>query len=67
MLMSVLRSEMTFEVILGLVGMATVVLTLGATFAVHELIHGLVYRLLGYRVDYGVAINIGALYAAASS
>lgn len=64
-LMGTLRNELVFEVTLGLTGMATVVVALGATFGIHELVHGLVYRLLGYRVSYGVAINIGALYAAA--
>ncbi|WP_158057821.1 DUF3267 domain-containing protein [Halorussus halophilus] len=64
-LMGTLRNELVFEFTLGPAGMATVVVALGATFVVHELVHGTVYKLLGYRVSYGVAINIGALYAAA--
>lgn len=35
------------------------------TLVVHELIHGIVYRLLGYRVSYGVSFQLGAAYAAA--
>ncbi len=33
--------------------------------AVHELVHGAAYRLLGYDVTYGVALHLGAFYVAA--
>jgi hypothetical protein len=39
---------------------ATVVVTI-----LHELLHGLVYEMRGYRVSYGVAPQLGAFYAAA--
>jgi hypothetical protein len=32
---------------------------------VHELLHGLALRVLGYRVSYGIAPHLGAAYAAA--
>jgi hypothetical protein len=35
------------------------------TFVIHELIHGMVYRLFGYRVYYGLSVQLGAAYAAA--
>jgi hypothetical protein len=41
---------------------------LGAIFGVtvlHELVHGAVYGLRGYDVSYGIAPNVGAVYAAA--
>ncbi|WP_435360729.1 DUF3267 domain-containing protein [Haloarchaeobius sp. DFWS5] len=51
------------------VDMAQVVVPLvvgiGATTVLHELCHGLVYRRLGYEVSYGVALHMGAVYAAA--
>ena len=42
-----------------------VVLTVLVTITVHELIHGAAYRLLGYRVDYGVSVYLIAAYAGA--
>jgi len=45
--------------------LAIAIVTVLAITAVHELIHGLVYRLLGYRVTYGVSIHLFAAYAAA--
>jgi hypothetical protein len=45
-----------------------ILLTLAAlplTIVVHELLHGLVFRLLGYDVRYGIAPALGAAYAAA--
>lgn len=33
--------------------------------AVHELVHGAAYRLLGYDVTYGTALHLGAFYVAA--
>jgi hypothetical protein len=32
---------------------------------IHEWVHGLAYRLLGYRVVYGASLHLGAAYAAA--
>ena len=46
----------TFAVIVGSIGVIT---------ALHELVHGLVYRRYGYRVRYGVAPHFGAFYAGA--
>lgn len=46
---------------LGLVLLAAVVVVT----AVHELVHGVAYRLLGYDVTYGTALHLGAFYVAA--
>ncbi|WP_276300296.1 DUF3267 domain-containing protein [Halorussus lipolyticus] len=63
--MSALRPGATLEFTVGPRGIAVVgVLSVG-TVVVHEVVHGLVYRLLGYRVRYGIAWNMGAAYAAA--
>lgn len=64
-LMSVLRSETTLEFTVGPAGIAVVAVLSVGTIVVHELVHGLVYRLLSYRVQYGLALNMGAAYAAA--
>ncbi|MCU0499940.1 MAG: DUF3267 domain-containing protein [Anaerolineae bacterium] len=32
---------------------------------IHELLHGLAYRLMGYQVTYGFSLKLGAAYAAA--
>lgn len=64
-LMSALRSETTLEFAVGPAGIAVVAVLSVGTIVVHELVHGLVYRLLGYRVQYGLALNMGAAYAAA--
>lgn len=40
-------------------------LLIPATLVVHELLHGAVYTLLGYRVSYGFSAKLGAAYAAA--
>jgi hypothetical protein len=37
--------------------------TVAVVTALHELVHGLVYQLRGYRVSYGVAPRYGAFYA----
>src|SRR5512145_1360015 len=42
-----------------------VCVTIVATVLVHELIHGLTYRALGYRVTYGVSLRLFAAYAGA--
>jgi Putative zincin peptidase len=42
-----------------------VVLTILITVVVHELIHGLVYQLFGYRVTYGASLQLMAAYAGA--
>lgn len=49
---------------LGTVG-AVFVGTVLVVTVLHELVHGLVYSRLGYRVSYGVAPWLGAFYAAA--
>ena len=64
-LMEVLRSGASVEFTIGLAGIGVVALLSVATIVVHELVHGLAYRLLGYRVQYGLALNMGAAYAAA--
>lgn len=48
-----------------LVGIVLILLTLPAVIVLHELIHGIVFQLLGYRVYYGFAPEMGAAYAAA--
>ncbi len=39
--------------------------TIPVVIVIHELIHGLVYRALGYTVTYGANVTLGAAYAAA--
>lgn len=50
---------------LSLLEILLVLATLPFTIVVHELLHGLVFRLLGYDVSYGIAPALGAAYAAA--
>jgi hypothetical protein len=64
-LTSRVRGETTFEFTVGLAEIGVVAVLFAGTIVVHELIHGLVYRFLGYRVNYGLALNVGAAYAAA--
>jgi hypothetical protein len=45
--------------------LAVVIVTVLATMVIHELIHGMAYRLLGYRVTYGVSVHLFAAYAGA--
>lgn len=52
-----------FSVSMGLV--LVFFASIGAVTVLHELVHGLVYRLLGYTVSYGVAPHLGAFYACA--
>ena len=49
----------------GVVDLAPVVVTVLATTTIHELLHGVAYRLLGYRVAFGVSGHLLAAYAAA--
>lgn len=49
----------------GLGGIVAVFLVCLATYLVHEAIHGLVFRLLGYRVSFGFAAHVPAFYTAA--
>ncbi len=42
-----------------------VLAALPLTIVIHELLHGVVFGLLGYRVQYGLAPALGAAYAAA--
>ena len=64
-LMRALRGGGPVEYTVGLRGIGVVAVLSVATIVVHELVHGLVYHLLGYRVRYGLALNMGAAYAAA--
>lgn len=48
-----------------LVKLFLVVVTVLAIMVVHELVHGVAYRLLGYRVTFGVSTHLFAAYAAA--
>ncbi|ODR83339.1 hypothetical protein BG842_10045 [Haladaptatus sp. W1] len=49
----------------GFAGVVAVFLVCLATLVVHEAIHGLVFRWLGYRVSFGFAPHVPALYTAA--
>ncbi|WP_284009237.1 DUF3267 domain-containing protein [Haloarcula pelagica] len=53
--------EATIPIAIGGVFVAAVVVVT----VLHELVHGLVFRLQGYRVSYGAAPQLGAFYAAA--
>jgi len=64
-LMAALRTDSALEFTVGPTGIAVVALLSVGTIVVHELVHGAVYRSLGYRVQYGLALNMGAAYAAA--
>ncbi|MFC4449344.1 hypothetical protein [Halorussus aquaticus] len=66
-LMHALRGGTPVEFTVGPVGIGVVAALSVATIVVHELVRGAVYHLLGYRVKYGLALNVGAAYAAASS
>jgi hypothetical protein len=39
--------------------------TMLLTIIIHELIHGMTYKLLGYQVRYGVSLHLAAAYAGA--
>ena len=64
-LMAAIRGGAPTEYTVGLAGIGVAAALSVATVVVHELVHGLAYRLLGYRVEYGIALNMGAAYAAA--
>jgi len=49
----------------GLMGAIIMIVTITITILVHEFIHGLTYRLLGYKVTYGADLKLVAAYAAA--
>ena len=49
----------------GLLELVIVLLTIATTVVLHELIHGLTYSLLGYKVSYGANLRLMAAYAAA--
>jgi hypothetical protein len=49
----------------GLMASFIMIATIIITILVHELIHGLTYRLLGYTVTYGADLKLVAAYAAA--
>jgi hypothetical protein len=57
--------ERPFVLVSGVVDLLPVVVTVLATTTIHELIHGVAYRLLGYRVTFGVSGHLLAAYAAA--
>ncbi|NHN40770.1 DUF3267 domain-containing protein [Halorubellus sp. JP-L1] len=56
--------SVTFTTDLGVLALA-LLFGVGAVTALHEFVHGLAYRLLGYEVSYGVLVGMGAFYAAA--
>jgi hypothetical protein len=56
--------SVSFTVELSVVALA-LVFGVGAVTALHEFVHGLAYRLLGYDVSYGFLAGVGAFYAAA--
>ena len=49
----------------GFLELVLVLVVVVATIVLHELVHGLTYQLLGYRVTYGVSIHLLAAYAGA--
>lgn len=49
----------------GLLELVIALLVFPAVILLHEATHGLTYQLLGYRVSYGLAPELGAAYAAA--
>jgi hypothetical protein len=49
----------------GIAEIGMVLLAVLVTIVVHEWVHGLVYRVLGYHVSYGLSWRMGAAYAAA--
>ncbi len=54
----------SFEGLQGTQGLLIALVTVLATTIVHELVHGGVYRWLGYRVSFGVSRHLLAAYAA---
>lgn len=57
-------TSVTFTLRLGVAAGVTLASAL-VTVLAHELVHGLVYRVYGYRVSYGVVPQLGAVYAGA--
>lgn len=56
------HGELSFS--LGLGELLVMLLTVVGVIVLHEGVHGLVYRWLGYTVSYGIAWQLGAAYAA---
>lgn len=59
------QSSTGFSFAIPLETILVAVLAIGAVTILHELVHGLVLRVRGYRVSYGFAVHLGAFYAAA--
>jgi hypothetical protein len=59
------RGARPFVLVSGGLDLLSMVITVLATTLVHELVHGAAYRLLGYRVTFGVSGHLLAAYAAA--
>src|SRR5687768_12408415 len=53
------------RVVIRPLDLALLLVAVPLTIVVHELIHGLAFRVLGYQVTYGVAWHLGAAYAGA--
>jgi hypothetical protein len=58
-------AESPLVLVSGGIDLLPIVGTVLATTTVHELVHGAAYRLLGYRVTFGVSGHLLAAYAAA--
>ena len=58
-------AERPFALVNGAVDLLPVAVTVLATTTIHELVHGAAYRLLGYRVTFGMSRHLLAAYAAA--
>ena len=54
-----------FIIVNGFTDLLPVIVTALAITIIHELVHGLTYQLLGYKVSYGVSAHLFAAYAAA--
>jgi hypothetical protein len=58
-------TDMPFVLVGGVTDLVPVGVTVLATTTIHELVHGAAYRLLGYRVTFGMSGHLLAAYAAA--
>ena len=58
-------AERPFFIVDGFIDLIPVIVTALAITTIHELVHGLTYQLLGYKVSYGVSAHLFAAYAAA--
>jgi hypothetical protein len=62
----VLQRQQTANLFVGTAAdLVLILVTVLVTTAVHELVHGGAYRLLGYRVTFGISGHLFAVYAAA--